>query len=96
MSKYASGTSMKTVILSEMAEVEKVLTKNNLSEEDKEIILDALKEFVYQWCSLNATSRATEEATVKLYGEKALVDIFRETVISGVREKVFEETYPFD
>ena len=96
MGKYASGTSMKTIILSEISETENILNKSNLSEEDKEYVLDSFKEIVYQWCASNTTARAVEEATAKLYGDKSLIEIFKETVNSGVREKVFEETYPFD
>lgn len=95
MSKYASGTSMKTVITSEIAEVEAILRKSNLCAEDKKTVIDAMKEMAYQWCSSNASACAMETAVANLYGEAGLVAVGNDMIKNGVRDQKMSTSYPF-
>ena len=54
MSKYGSGTSMKTVIELKVAEVTKILDRNGVTGEDKKAVLDALKKMAFHWCENSA------------------------------------------
>lgn len=60
MSKYGSGVSMKSVIEMECEEVEKILDKYQVAEEDKVVVMSAMKEMAYQWCCSNAYACAYE------------------------------------
>ena len=60
MSKYGSGVSIKSVIRMECEEVEKILDKYRIAEEDKEVVMSAMKEMAYQWCFANANACAYE------------------------------------
>ena len=79
--KYGSGASMRSVILAETEEVEAVLTKNGLSDADRETVMKAFREMAYQWCSSNAGACAMEDAVRKIYPD--------------IREKKMRETFPF-
>ena len=87
---------MKTVIELEVGEVEGILDNNNLSEEEKAQVIDALKEMAYQWCSSNAVACALEDAVMKFCNDETAQNVLREAVTGGVREHQFAATYPFE
>lgn len=87
---------MKTVIELEVEEVEGILDNNNLPEEEKAQVIDALKEMAYQWCSSNATACALEDAVMKFCNDETAQNVLREAVAGGVREERFVATYPFE
>lgn len=47
MSKYGNSVSMRTVIESEVNEVNGILEKSSLSKEQKEQVVDAMKEMAF-------------------------------------------------
>ena len=95
MGKYASGTSMKTVIKSEVNEVKKILDKSSMQKDDKKAVMDALKEMAYQWCASNASACAFEETVKANVSEDVYTHLIRETLHSGLNEKKMSETWPF-
>ena len=95
MGKYASGTDMKTVITSEVADVQKILARSNLCAEDKKAVINAMKEMAYQWCSSNASACAMESEVTKLYGADGAAAIAKGVIHNGVYEAKMADTYPF-
>lgn len=95
MSKYASGTSVKTVIKNEVKAISAILKKPKLSKEDKADIVDAFKEISFQWCTANATSCAVEQAILTLYGEEERTKVIKEAIRNGVHEEVMDRTWPY-
>lgn len=95
MGKYASGTSMKTVIESEVNEVTAILDKSNLTQEDKSAVINALKEMAYQWCSSNATACAVENAVTEAFGKDGLAVVSALSMRNGTREVKLLQTYPY-
>lgn len=95
MGKYASGTSMKTVIKSEVKEVTGILKKSNLSKADQNAALDALKEMAYQWCMANASACAMERAALETLGEDRYTDLVKTAITSGVQEETMKKTWPY-
>lgn len=87
---------MKTVIELEVEEVEGILDNNNLPEEEKAQVIDALKEMAYQWCSSNAIACALEDAVMKFCNDETAKNVLREAVVGRAREEKFVATYPFD
>ena len=94
MSGRVAGISMKTVIETKYEGVKSILDKSNLSDEDKEQVLDYFKEMAYQWCNSNAMACATEDAVQKLCPNVDYAKIFTVIISSGVREKKIAETLP--
>ncbi len=95
MGKYASGTSMKTVIKNEVKEVAGILKKSNLSKADQNAVLDALKEMAYQWCNANASACAMEQAVHEIFGDDKYAAVAKTTITNGVREDVMRKTWPY-
>ena len=96
MSKYGNGIGMKKVISAEVEHVRDILSQNTLSDKDREDVMDILKEFAYQWCSSNAAACAIESAYRKLCpSDEDMHALCSEIMSSGVRDQVFDKTYPF-
>ena len=95
MSKYGSAVSMKDAITMEVAEVEEILSRSNLQDEEKEAIVDSLKEMAYQWCSSNAHACAFESAVKSMLSEEDYQNLAWAVIHGGMQEKKMAETYPF-
>lgn len=101
MGKYASGTSMRNIILQETQKVEMLLRSSNLAEPAQEMVLSAFRQMAYNWCGSNAYSCAIVEAAKSLYGADAETEIGRELIHmsrsgNDVRGRKMQETYPFE
>lgn len=93
MGKYGSGTSMKSMMRMEMADVNEALDHSNIGPEDRKTITDALKEAFWQWAQSNASACAFED-----YIMAADKDLFMEAAnpartMDAVMKKL-AETYP--
>ena len=98
MGKYGSGVSMKAVIAMEVESVSDILARSGLSDEERQDILDTVKEMAYQWCSSNATSCAMESAAQKILTSEQF-NAWNSTVVHddmGVRDTKMKETWPFE
>lgn len=96
MGKYGSGVSMKTAIELDVKEVEGVLDKYNVAEEDRETVLSVVKEMAYQWCHTNACFCAVEDIVLEEIGDKKYLEVTKKFMRDP--GKVFDkmrETYPF-
>ena len=97
MSKYGSGASIKTVIESELAAVEEILERSSLTEQDRELITDSLKEMAYQWCTANATACALDRLLEKEYPrvyKKIMTGFLRSETYHSEYQKKMNETLP--
>ena len=96
MSKYGPGVSMKTVITEEVAAVQNILNRSNLSEEDKKSVIDTVKEMAYQWCMANANACAIEDAAKDVLPDPVTWQTIALTTMNkGVAAIKMAETYPF-
>jgi hypothetical protein len=96
MGKYGSGAAMKEVIRVEFERVENILNTVEIPEKEKQDILDIVKEFAYQWCSSNAAACAIESAYKRLHpNDEDMHSLCQEVLSNGIREQVFNTTYPF-
>ena len=95
MGKYGNGVSMKSAIETEVKEVTDILNRSNLGEEDKNIIIDALKEMAYQWCNSNAFGCAMEKLIKEQCPDMTDMMIMEKLLKDGIREKKMKETFPF-
>ena len=96
MSKYGSGVSMSDTITAETQHVEEILDRNGVGGEDKEAVLDALKEMAFQWCNANAFSCAMETALKKLCPDISSQDFMQAILENGVINQKMAETFPFN
>lgn len=101
MGKYASGTSMRSIILQETQKVEMLLRSSNLAAPAQEMVLSAFRQMAYNWCDSNAYSCAIIEAAKSLYGEDMEDKIGHEIICmsrsgNDVRGRKMMETYPFE
>lgn len=94
MSKYGNSVSMRTVIESEVNEVNGILEKSSLSKKQKEQVVDAMKEMAYQWCCANASACALENA-IREICPKEMERIMFASIRSGFIERKKAETYPY-
>jgi hypothetical protein len=97
MGKYGSGVSMKSMLETEMKEIQAVLQKYDMSDEDKKIIINAYKEVAYQWCSSNANACACEKqitAAIGLEKQMKYINISSPEFNNAVYIKM-KETYPW-
>ena len=101
MSKFGIGTSMKDAIRADVKEAEELLTKKQLTAEDKAALLNLLNEAEYQWCQANATARALEATVLRLLGAhdvastaEAMGKLLHEFDHAAF-ERVMRETWPF-
>lgn len=94
MAKYGNA-SMRTVIEAEIANVCAILAKSNLSEEDKEYVVDAVKEMAHQWCASNASACAMEKAFKDAYPDYDMMGLVNAMMYSGVYEETMKKTCPF-
>ena len=88
MGKYGSGVSMKTVIETEVAEVENILNKNRVPAEEKKAVLDALQEMAYQWCQTNAVFCAVDAFLKEEHPE-----VWRGMMAGFLKSDVYHATY---
>lgn len=63
MIKYGSGISIKSAIMMSVQEIEDILAKTDIKEDDKKTIISNVKELAFRWCKSNATACCLEEIT---------------------------------
>lgn len=95
MGKYATGTTMKEVIQSEVQGVTAILARSGLPKEDQKAVTDALKEMAYQWCSSNAMACAMENAAKQRMSEDEYAELCKAAIHSGIQEQKMKDTYPY-
>ena len=87
---------MKSAIEMEVEEVTEILNKYQLSQEDKEAVLNALKEMAYQWCQSNAGACLMEELVQERLTQEQYTELVKAYIhdTKGYRMQKMLDTYP--
>lgn len=92
MGKYGNCVSIAEVIRLEKAEVEKILDRNAVNEEDRKAVIDALMEMAYQWANANAWSCVLSESLEKNIGKNNAV--LKSVIFGRLVDQKMREYYP--
>lgn len=95
MGKYGNGVSMKSAMLQVMADVVAALDRSNITSDDREIVLDALKNAFFMYAQTNAAACAFEE-NVMTMSKTVYSNAGRPEYIAKTMMKKLQETYPSD
>lgn len=86
---------MKSFIRKQVAKVNAALDRATISEEDRKIVIDTLKNAFYHWADSNAIFSVVEDFWLKTDNEM-FMRVVRDAIHSGLIEEKLAKTYPFD
>lgn len=97
MGKYGNGMSLKSMLLYEWEEIDKILKKYNVSAEDYNAIKDNYQDKCYQLCHINASACYFEDMFKQLVDE----DVYRKFTLlyiqnfAGYKMEKMMQTFPW-